>query len=68
MENTETVTVTNKGTHYGIVVQHDQSGSAYGIDISNEVYKQLREHFVGSANGSPVADTSNAMLKQAREK
>jgi hypothetical protein len=54
MENTETVTVTNKGTHYVIVVQHDQSGSAYGMDISNEAYRQLREHFVGSANSKTV--------------
>lgn len=66
MENTETVTVTNKSTYYEIVVQHDQSGSAYGMDISNEAYRQLREHFVGSSNGSPVADTNSLMLKKAR--
>lgn len=49
MENTETVTVTNKGTYYEIVVQHDQSGSAYGIDLSNEAYEQLRQHFVSGS-------------------
>lgn len=61
MENTETVTVTNKGTYYEIVVQHDQSGSAYGIDLSNEAYRQLRQHFVsGSVCGFYMAgdDTS----------
>lgn len=50
MENTETLEVHPKGDGFEIIVQHDQTGSAYGIDLSKEAYEQLRLHFVsGSA-------------------
>lgn len=44
--NTETVTVQPKGDGFEIIVQHDQTGSAYGIDLSKDAYEQLRLHFV----------------------
>lgn len=44
--NTETVTVHQKGEDYEITVQHDQTGSAYGITLSKNAYEQLRQHFV----------------------
>lgn len=44
--NTETVTVLPKGEDFEIIVQHDQSGSAYGITLSKNAYEQLRQHFV----------------------
>lgn len=44
--NTETVTVLPKGEDFEIIVQHDQSGSAYGMTLSNSAYEQLRLHFV----------------------
>ena len=44
--NTETVTVHPKNDGFEIVVQHDQTGSAYGIDLSKDAYEQLRLHFV----------------------
>jgi hypothetical protein len=48
--NTETVTVLPKGEDFEIIVQHDQSGSAYGITLSKNAYEQLRKNFVsGSA-------------------
>jgi hypothetical protein len=47
--NTETVTVQPKGEGFEIIVQHDQTGSAYGIDLSKDAYEQLRLHFVGSS-------------------
>jgi hypothetical protein len=52
-ENTETLTVHPKGDGVEIIVQHDQSGSAYGIDLSKSAYEQLRLHFV---SGSFSAD------------
>lgn len=44
--NTETVTVLPKGEDFEIIVQHDQTGSAYGITLSKNAYEQLRQHFV----------------------
>lgn len=44
--NTETLTVHQKGEDFEITVQHDQSGSAYGIPLSKNAYEQLRQHFV----------------------
>jgi hypothetical protein len=44
--DTETVTVIPKGEDFEIIVQHDQSGSAYGITLSKNAYEQLRQHFV----------------------
>ena len=44
--NTETITVHPKNDGFEIVVQHDQTGSAYGIDLSKDAYEQLRLHFV----------------------
>lgn len=51
--NTETVTVHQKGDDFEITVQHDQSGSAYGITLSKNAYEQLRQHFV---SGSLLSD------------
>lgn len=45
--NTETLTVHQKGDDFEIIVQHDQTGSAYGITLSKSAYEQLRLHFVG---------------------
>ena len=42
----ETVIIHQKGEDFEITVQHDQSGSAYGITLSKNAYEQLREHFV----------------------
>lgn len=39
--NTETVITSPKGEDYEITIQHDQTGSAYGITISKDAYKQL---------------------------
>ena len=50
--NTETVTVLPKGENFEIIVQHDQTDSAYGIDISKDAYEQLRQHFVAHSTGS----------------
>jgi hypothetical protein len=44
--NTETVTVHQKGEDFEIIVQHDQTGSAYGMPLSKNAYEQLRQHFV----------------------
>lgn len=44
--NTETLTVLPKGEDFEIIVQHDQTGSAYGITLSKNSYEQLRQHFV----------------------
>ena len=49
--NTETVTVQPKGDGFEIIVQHDQTGSAYGINLSKEAYEQLRLHFVVATEG-----------------
>jgi hypothetical protein len=42
--NTEKVTVHQKGEDFEIIVQHDQSGSAYGMPLSKNAYEQLRQH------------------------
>ena len=47
--NTETVTVHQKGEDFEIIVQHDQSGSAYGMPLSKNAYEQLRQHFVSGS-------------------
>lgn len=47
--NTETVTVLPKGEDFEIIVQHDQTGSAYGITLSKNAYEQLRQHFVSGS-------------------
>ena len=44
--DTETLTVLPKGEDFEIIVQHDQTGSAYGITLSKNAYEQLRQHFV----------------------
>lgn len=49
--DTETVTVLPKGENFEIIVQHDQSGSAYGITLSKNAYEQLRQHFVVGRSG-----------------
>ena len=52
--DTETVTVLPKGESFEIIVQHDQSGSAYGITLSKNAYEQLRQHFVVGRSGQLV--------------
>lgn len=47
--NTETVTIHQKGEDFEITVQHDQSGSAYGMPLSRNAYEQLRQHFVSGS-------------------
>ena len=42
----ETVIIHHKGEDFEIIVEHDQSGSAYGITLSKNAYEQLRQHFV----------------------
>ncbi len=54
--NTETVTVLPKGEDFEIIVQHDQSGSAYGITLSKNAYEQLRQHFVVGRSEQLVCD------------
>ena len=44
--DTETLTVVHKGEEFEIIVEHDQSGSTYGITLSKNAYEQLRQHFV----------------------
>lgn len=47
--DTETLTVLQKGEDFEIIVQHDQTGSAYGITLSKNAYEQLRQHFVSGS-------------------
>jgi hypothetical protein len=47
MEHSETVKVYVRGDDFEVIVQHDQSGSAYGFLLSKEVYEKLRLHFLG---------------------
>ena len=47
--DTETVIVLPKGEDFEIIVQHDQSGSAYGMSLSKNAYEQLRQHFVSGS-------------------
>jgi len=44
--NTETLTVHPKEDDFEIIVEHDQTGSAYGITLSKSAHEQLRLHFV----------------------
>jgi len=48
--NTETVTVTQKGENFEIIVQHDQSGSTYGTTLSISAYEQLRQPVVSGSD------------------
>lgn len=40
---TETVTLEKINNRYSIIVQHDQSGSAYGIDLYEDAFEQLKK-------------------------
>lgn len=44
--DTETLTVLPKGEDFEIIVQHDQTGSAYGITLSKNAYEQLRQRCI----------------------
>lgn len=44
--DTETLTVTANGEDFEITIQHDQTGSAYGMKLSKSAYEQLRNHFI----------------------
>jgi hypothetical protein len=44
--NTEKLTVHPNGDDFEIIVEHDQTGSTYGITLSKSAYEQLRLHFV----------------------
>ena len=63
--NTETVTVHQKGEDFEITVQHDQSGSAYGITLSKTAFEQLRQHFV---SGSVCQCKVNRMIVRHEDK
>ena len=62
--DTETVIVLPKGEDFEIIVQHDQSGSAYGMSLSKNAYEQLRQHFV---SGSLPLDKVDQLLKMQIE-
>lgn len=47
--DTETLTIHQKGEDFEIIVQHDQSGSSYGMPLSKNIYEQLRQHFVSGS-------------------
>ena len=47
--DTETLTVLQKGEDFEIIVQHDQTGSAYEVALSKDAYEQLRQHFVSGS-------------------
>lgn len=67
--DTETVTVHKKGEDFEIAVQHDQSGSSYGMPLSKNAYEQLRQHFVSGScflNQSKMSKETE-QLKQALE-
>ena len=55
--DTETLTVHQKGEDFEITVQHDQSGSAYGIPLSKNAYEQLRQHFVSGCRSFQIGQT-----------
>ena len=59
--DTETVTVQPKGEEFEIIVQHDQTGSAYRITLSKNAYEQLRQHFVSicNADSDKLVECSN---------
>ena len=44
-ENTETLVLTKASDGWVIVVQHDQTGSAYDCQLSESAYLQLKQHF-----------------------
>lgn len=46
--DTETLTIQSKGDDFEIIVQHDQSGSAYGITLSKDTFNQLKKYFLDS--------------------
>lgn len=48
-KNTETLIISKNGENFDIVIQHDQSGSAYGISLSKNIYEQLRLHFANDS-------------------
>jgi hypothetical protein len=45
-EYSETLTLFKSPKGAEIIVQHDQSGSSYGIDLSEEAYLQLKGMFL----------------------
>lgn len=61
--NTETLTVLPKGEDFEIIVQHDQTGSAYGITLSKNAYEQLRQHFVVGQSEQLVCEYCNEDAK-----
>ncbi len=67
--NTETLTVLQKGEDFEIIVQHDQTGSAYGITLSKNAYEQLRQHFVSGRSEqlppNPITDKEHKDLMKA---
>lgn len=60
--NTETVTIHQKGEDFEIIVQHDQSGSAYGMPLSRNAYEQLRQHFVSGSLPLPKCECGQNAL------
>lgn len=44
-ENTETLVLTKASDGWVIIVQHDQTGSAYDCPLSESAYLQLKQHF-----------------------
>ena len=46
-ENTETLKIEKEGDSYNLIFIHDQSGSVHGIMISQSIYQQLKDHFLG---------------------
>ena len=68
---TETVTVHQEGECFNIIVKHDQSGSAYGMQLSNSSYEQLRQHFV--SDGLILAESQlpkrneNVIIKRKKQ-
>jgi hypothetical protein len=60
----ETVTVHQKGEDFEITVQHDQSGSAYGITLSKNAYEQLRQHFVSGSLHPDIEKLIRYTIKQ----
>lgn len=64
--NTETVTIHQKGEDFEITVQHDQSGSAYGMPLSRNAYEQLRQHFVSGSLPPKCKCGQNALPYKAQ--
>ena len=61
--DTETLTVLPKGEDFEIIVQHDQTGSAYGITLSKNAYEQLRQRFVVGRSEQLVCEYCNEDAK-----